>query len=301
VRISIIIPTHNSENHLNTLLKSLEDQSLKGVELIVIDTASTDNTLKIAKSYNANIIKIKLADFTHGHVRNLSGKSATGDILVYLTDDAAPVDNDSIDNLISSFRDPRVAAVGGRQIPNKNSKPFGRHLRLFNYPESSFCRTYSDKHTLGFKTIFLSNSFAAYRRVCLEKIGWFEKDAIFGEDSLACALLLKAGYRICYQSSAMVYHSHDYSILEEFKRYFDIGVFHKKEDWLLKEFGAPTAEGVKYTKSLLIYLLKNKHYFHIIGIPFRIIAKFLGYRLGLYNNIFPQSLVRKLSKYGRNR
>ena len=74
---------------------------------------------------------------------------------------------------------------------------------------------------------------------------------IMAEDSLAAAKLLLAGWRIAYVAEAMVNHSHSFSIGEEFRRYFDIGVYHNRESWLTGNFGKPGGEGKRFVLSEL--------------------------------------------------
>ena len=75
--------------------------------------------------------------------------------------------------------------------------------------------------------------------------------------------MILQNYALAYVADATVYHSHSYTILQEFKRYFDIGVFHKRESWILKEFGKAEGEGGKYVKSEFTYLLNKKAYLKI--------------------------------------
>ena len=70
-----------------------------------------------------------------------------------------------------------------------------------------------------------------------------------------------SGYTLAYVGEAKVYHSHSYTVWEEFKRYFDIGVFHQRENWILNSFGKAEGEGAKYVKSELKFLLKNNAWY----------------------------------------
>ena len=105
-----------------------------------------------------------------------------------------------------------------------------------------------------------------------------------------------AGYKIAYVADALVYHSHNYTAFEEFKRYFDIGVFHRMENWLLKEFGSAECEGLRYLKSELQYLIINRLVYLIPESFFRIGLKYLGYKTGNIYRMLPKWLVRKQSR-----
>ena len=297
-KISIIIPTYNAEKHLKKLLPQLEKQTLKITEIIIIDSSSRDNTTNLAKSFGIKSIIIPKESFDHGETRTKAAKLAKGDILVYLTQDALPYDENTIANIIKPFtKDKKIGAAYGRQIPYNDTGLFGKHLRYFNYPDKSYIREYKDKEKYGIKAAFLSNSFAAYRKNVLEEIGWFKNKLILGEDNYAGAKILKAWYKIAYVAEAKVYHSHSYTIWQEFKRYFDIGVFHKCENWILEEFGKAEGEGIRYIKSELKFLLDNRVYYLLPEFFVRNFLKFVGYKLGYNHDKIPKGIVKKLSMH----
>jgi len=296
MNISIIIPTLNAAGLLPSLFAHLSRQSLSSSEIIIIDSSSEDNTVEVARSYGARLISIEKKNFDHGRTRNLAASNATGDILVYLTQDVIPADSLALEYVIHPFKlNGKIAAVYGRQLPNVNASPFSAHLRLFNYPDTSYVRRLEDRGVYGIKTVFFSNSFSAYRRSALEEIGWFEKDLIFGEDTHAVARLLMAGYNVAYAADALVYHSHNYTVSQEFKRYFDIGVFHGTENWLVKEFGKTQGEGKRYTISEASFLIRHKKFALLPVFLLRNFVKFLGYSLGLRYTIIPRGLACRIS------
>jgi rhamnosyltransferase len=300
--ISIILLTFNAEKYLDKFFVSLFenlDKCSEKSEILLIDSSSNDKTVEIARKYNVRPHIIERDEFDHGGTRTLAARISKGDILIYFTQDALLFNEDSISNLIKHFKDKDVGAVYGRQIYYDNTNLFGKHLRLFNYPEIFLIKKYDDKYKYGLKTAFLSNSFCAYRKTALEEIGYFKEKLIMGEDSYAGAMLLKAGYKLFYEPNATVFHSHSYSVFQEFKRYFDIGVFHRSEHWLLEEFGKAEGEGLKYIKSELDFLIKNRSYNLIPEYIVRNILKYLGYRLGLNYNILPKSVIKKLSMHRR--
>ena len=296
MKVSVIIPTYNAESYLTTLLPVLQRQTLP-FELIIIDSSSTDKTLEIAEKYTNHIIIIPQSKFDHGGTRTKAAKMASGELLIFLTQDALPYDDRTLESIIKCFSDNRIAAAYGRQIPYEKTSLFGKHLRLFNYPTSSYIRTLSDKIEYGIKTAFLSDSFAAYRKSTMEEVNWFKDGLILGEDSHIATKLLLADYALAYVADAKVYHSHSYSLIEEFKRYFDIGVFHSHEHWILEILGKVEGEGGKYVKSEFTYLLKHKAYLHIPEFFIRNSLKYLGYKLGRNYKVFPKRVVPKLSMH----
>ncbi len=298
--LSIIIPTYNAEKHIGKLFQKLYENLEycdEKSEILVVDSSSTDDTVNLAREFGAKVCQISKNEFDHGGTRSYAAKISNGDILIFFTQDALLFDELSISNLISHFQDRDVGAVYGRQICYENTNPFGRHLRLFNYPDEFLVKKYKDKSKYGIKTAFMSNSFCAYRKAALEKIGYFKERLIMGEDTYAGALLLKAGYKIIYEPKAIVIHSHNYTVFEEFRRYFDIGVFHNSERWLLEEFGSAHGEGKRYIKSELNFLIKNRQYLFLPEYIMRNLLKYTGYKLGMNYNILPKFLIRKFSMH----
>jgi len=296
MKVSVIIPTYNAERYLRKLMEALKHQSLS-FELLVIDSSSTDDTVSIAESYADTLLSIPTAEFDHGGTRTKAAKAATGDILVYLTQDALPADSYTIERICSVFDDDGIGAAYGRQLPYQVTSLFGKHLRSFNYPETSHRRSFSDKEKFGMKTVFLSDSFAAYRREALEKAGWIKNGLISSEDSYAGAKILLAGYDLAYVAEAAVYHSHSYTPLEEFRRYFDIGVFYRRERWILDTFGRVEGEGGRYIRSELRYLKAHRAYLKFPEFILRNGMKYLGFKLGQHYQYIPRTLIPRISMH----
>jgi len=295
--VSIIIPTSNAHKYLEKLLVSLKTQSIKEYELIIIDSSSKDDTIDIAKKYTDRVIVIPQNEFDHGGTRAKAAQMAKGGILVFLTQDALPFDAFAIENIVKVFNDEKVGAAYGRQLSYRETSLFGKHLRVFNYGDSSYVRGLEDKNRYGLKTAFLSDSFAAYRKSALEGIGWFKDGLILGEDTYAGAKMILSGYSLAYVAEAKVYHSHSYTVLQEFRRYFDIGVFHKCEYWILENFGKAEGEGMKYIKSEINYLLDNGAWYLLPEFVVRNGMKYLGYKLGQKYETLPMWLVKKMSMH----
>ena len=290
MKISVIIPTYNAEEHLPALIKSLKKQTV-AFELIIIDSSSTDTTPELAKK-NADIfITIPKESFDHGGTRSMAAQKASGDIIVFLTQDAIPYNDGTIAKLIEKFNDPQVAAAFGRQIPHMNTSLFGKHLRYFNYPDHPYSRELADKKHYGIKTAFFSDSFSAYKKDILEEIGWFKQGLIVGEDMHVAARILLKGYKIAYCSSAEVYHAHSYTIREDFKRYFDTGVFHTQEHWLLDTFGKAEGEGKRFIQSEFRFIIKLRAYNKLPAFFLRNLMKYLGYKLGRHYKALPPFLI----------
>lgn len=278
--VSVIIPSYNAGAGFARVLAAVK-KCPETAEILVIDSGSTDGTAALAKKAGAKVTVIDKADFDHGGTRTFAGKKAGKKILVYLTQDAVPAGADSIKKLIEPLlKNKKIAASYGRQLPLAGATPFAAHLRMFNYPAEQKIKFFKDRGHMGIKAAFMSNSFAAYKKSVLERAGWFKDGFPMGEDVRAGAVLLKAGFGIAYTPAAKVFHSHNYGMLQEFRRYFDIGYFYKREKWILEEFGAAESEGVKFVKSEMKYLAGcGKGYL----IPFSLVRaamKYAGYKAG---------------------
>ncbi len=291
----LVCPTLNPGECFNDWLASLISQTNQPGEVFIIDSGSSDATQKKAINAGFTVKKIQKSQFNHGGTRQWAIDESEGyELVVFLTQDAILSSADSLSNIIHYFKDKNVAAVCGRQLPRKMAKPIEVHARIFNYGDQSFVRSMDDVKIYGLKTVFISNSFAAYRISALKEVGGFPDNVIFGEDMYMAAKLLKAGYKIAYAADACVYHSHDYTLLQEFRRYFDMGVFHARELWIRQEFGGAEGEGLKFVTSELRYLLKHAFW----RIPEALLRKgfgYAGFRLGLIEGHLPLWLKRRLA------
>lgn len=297
MKISVIIPTYNPAEYFPQLLEALQKQNLKIWEIIIVDSSYSQFSQDLLREYTLDYVQIPQGTFNHGGTRTMAGKKSQGDFLIYMTQDALPFDNHSLQRLIEPLlEDETIAATFGRQIAYPSATPFAAHLRHFNYPDHSYVRTFEDQQKFGLKAAFLSNTFAAYRRSALKEVGWFEEKILMAEDMCVSASLLMKGYKTAYVAEAKVYHSHNYTILEEFQRYFDIGVFHRQKSWILKTFGRPEKEGFRYILSEFFFLVSQKKFFLIFEFFIRNLFKYLGYKLGTIDKRLPKWLVKKFSR-----
>lgn len=295
MKIAIAIPTKNAGTEFVHFMTILQDQHLPPGTIIVIDSTSEDGTDVVASRFGAHVVSIASADFNHGATRQFAlTVCPDADIIIYMTQDAILGSSSSIKNILTLFEDEKVGAVCGRQLPHADASPIAAHARMFNYPAESSVKSHDDIPRLGIKAAFISNSFAAYRRTSLMDVGGFPSDVIFGEDTYVAAKMLQAGWKVAYSAEATCYHSHNYSIMEEFRRYFDIGVFHSREKWFLVSLGKPEGEGKKFVLSEIKFLANRAPWF-IPSVIIRTGLKLLGYKLGQREQGMPLRLKRKLS------
>jgi rhamnosyltransferase len=279
VTYTVCIPTLNASGTWKDLWAGLKAQKLRPFEIIVIDSSSTDGTTELARSEGCRVVSISRSEFRHGETRQRVAELASTDILVYLTQDSILVDENALAHLLSAFDDSLVAAAYGRQLPRPGAGPIEAHARLFNYSSTSEIRSLRSTARLGFKTIFFSNSFGAYRKAALAKVGGFPPESNFGEDTVVVARLLQSGWSVAYVAEAQVYHSHAYTCMEEFRRYRMIGRLHGNEPWLIRDFGQLSGEGGKFVMSEIRYLLRHAPW-RIPEATLRTGLKYLGYSYG---------------------
>lgn len=297
MKVTLIVPTYQAGSIWIEWLSAIKMQVVKPSQIVMIDSSSHDQTVGLSQMAGITPIIISSSDFNHGGTRNLAVKKALpSDILIFLTQDALLDGPHAISEIINAFDDPEISAICGRQLPHYDANPLATHARLFNYPEASQIKSIEDINTLGLKVAFMSNSFAAYRRDVFEKLGGFPENTILAEDMYMASKMILAGYKVAYCAEAAVRHSHNYTPCEEFRRYFDIGVFHACEPWIQEELGGASGEGLRFVKSEMYYLWRNAP----LWIPRSLLTtacKLLGYKFGKNFKRLPISWRPKLSMY----
>lgn len=293
----IAIPTYNGGELWEKSVANIKKYAPQDIFVQVIDSSSKDKTVSVSKNAGFDIINISGSEFNHGGTRNLAvlNHIQEYDLVIFLTQDAVPQPY-FIEKIVEAFKDGNVACAYGRQLPHQDANPLAMHARNYNYPDKSHICGKENIPEMGLKTVFMSNSFSAYRLSIFKELGGFPSNTILCEDMYYTAKAVQAGYKIAYVADAVVCHSHNYSPIEEFKRYFDIGVFHTDESWIRNSFGGAGGEGGKFLLSELMFLIKNAP----AWIPFACINNFmkiLGYKLGHHYKKLPISLTKKMSMH----
>lgn len=290
----IIVPTLNPGQHASDQVQAFQENGIEPTNVLVIDSSSDDNSIDVYRDFGAKLVTISRSVFNHGTTRAYAAEQSSDiDILVYLTQDAIP-EVGFLTRILSNFQDPEVSLAYGRQLPRPTAGPIEVFARLFNYPENGETRTIKDKDKFGIKTCFCSNSFCAYRTSALMEVGNFPKNTFFAEDQIVATKLLGSGYKIVYDADAKVIHSHQYSLIQDFKRYFDVGVFHGRNKWITSQFQSSEKKGVSFVTSEARYLVST----NIRKLPealLRNVAKYLGYRMGKMEHLFSINIKKKLS------
>ena len=290
----VIVPTLNPGVSWIAWMDAYDAQTVKPL-CYVIDSSSDDDVVEQASKRGYDVTVIDRSEFDHGGTRQKAISEKQGyEFVIFLTQDAMLSGADSLKNILAPFDDERVGAVCGHQLPRLGAGPIEAHGRSFSYSQQSRVLRIEDRLQFGMKAAFLSNAFSAYRVQALQERGGFPSRTIGSEDMYVGAAMLLNGWKIAYAADAKVYHSHDYSVLQEFNRYFDIGVFHARESWIRQELGAAEGEGLRFLRSEMSYLLKHA-WWRIPEALLRTLMKYSGYRLGLLDSILPKWIKHRLA------
>lgn len=296
LRLSVIIPTRNAEKYIKNLIDKLLSQKLKPDEIIIIDTASKDNTRKICELYEAvKFIQIQDGEFDHGGTRNKAARLANGDVLVFMTQDAIPQNDDFLEELVKHLEE-GISASYGRQIPRESAGELEVFARKFNYPDRDIIKSSNDINELGVKAFFLSNVSSAFRKDDFWNIGGFPESTIMNEDMIIASKLLFKGKKVFYASKAIVIHSHSYTYLQQFKRNFDVGVVFVDSSHYFNGIKSES-EGIKYVKKAIKYLVSIGKWYLIPHLIVDCGFRFLGYKAGKNYKKIPIKVVKKMSMH----
>jgi glycosyltransferase involved in cell wall biosynthesis/SAM-dependent methyltransferase/GT2 family glycosyltransferase len=213
---SVVIPVLDGARYLPELLAAVRAQG-RDVELLVVDSGSTDGSAELAHAGGADVLEIPQSEFGHGRTRNLAAERTTGELICFLTQDATPVPGwlDAYEQAFALAND--VGAAFGPHLPRPDTSPMiARELTDFF---AGFSPDGAPALLGAGDPMFLSNVNACYRRDCWEQIRF--DDVRYSEDQAFARAMGKHGWRRAYQPSAGVLHAHDYSPVDFMRRYFD--------------------------------------------------------------------------------
>lgn len=227
IKISVVIPVKNGRETLDQCLAAIKAQSIRNIEIIILDSDSKDNSKEIALSYGAKIIDVPPGTFNHGLTRNIGANLASGNFLFYSVQDAQLAENGMLERMVNHFQDETVMGVVGHQaIPwGDADKNPAYWFKRYSEPEINE-RYFPEDH---FKVLTQNQQFAQsgwdnvvamYRRSALISTPF--KETNFAEDWIWANVALKAGYKLLSDPSVVVYHYHHLDFGYRFKTQFTV-------------------------------------------------------------------------------
>jgi glycosyltransferase involved in cell wall biosynthesis len=214
--ISVALPVLNGGPLLDEVLTAVRAQRLAGeeVEVVVVDSGSSDGSLSVAQRHRAQVISIPRSEFSHGGTRNLLMERTRGTHVAFLTQDSTPAGPDWLASLLRGFgRADRVGLVYGPYRPRPDAPHWiRRELAEFFGSSPSVQR--------GLATMpFYTDANGCVLREAWEQAPY--RDVSYAEDHMLARDMLSAGWAIAYEPDAPVIHSHAYAPTEQFGRLFD--------------------------------------------------------------------------------
>lgn len=280
MNVEIICPLYNAEKYIKELDISLRTQKNVNVKKIsYIYTKSDDNTEKILKEISANYFTIKLEEFSHSLSREKIAMSSDADILVFVTQDVKICDQNWLENLINPIINFEAEATFSRQITKFDN--IEKYTREKNYPENSYIVSKKDLTTLGMRTFFFSDASSAIKTDIFKKLGGYDgKKLPTNEDMYIAYKIIMNDYRIKYCANSIVYHSHDFSFKQLFKRYYDTGVFFRTNKYL-NNYGTNKTGG-SLAKYILRRAVADKNWRVLVRFLPDMGIRFIGMKIGMY-------------------
>ena len=299
-KVKAVILTYKPDERLKMMVSRLMAQSVKPDGILIMNTLDNSRTYQsledVRNMEDVTVVDLEKKEFDHGGTRDRAMELCSdSEYVLFLTQDAMPKNKFLVENLLKALEaDTNINAVAyGRQEPEKGCNIIERYTRSFNYshePHSGL--ELAAQTNNGIKSIFCSDVCAMYNRRLYDEVGGFPLRAIFNEDMVFAGKALKADKDIIYEPKAVVIHSHNYTGMQYFKRYFDIGVSHREFAYILKDYHSQD-EGIRMVMDTAKYLCRRKQYIMIIPLIYYSGCKFMGFYLGKMYKKLPQQIVEK--------
>ena len=295
--ISVVIPVKNGGSDLVRCLDAIARQVVdEPVEVVVVDSGSTDGSASRARELGALVHEIPPEEFGHGRTRNVGVGLSSGDLVVFTSQDAVAADEHWLVRLAAAARGPDdVAGAYGRQLPHADARPPEEFFLDFMYGPNARTQRLAPGDELSFESTLFSNVNAAVPRTVLDRFP-FRDDLTMSEDQEWSRRVLRAGFALVYEPSAAVRHSHAYTIASAFRRFFDSGV---SAEHAYVEGDASRAAlrraGGRYARGELAWLWRTGRRRWIPYTTVYELGKFAGLQLGLRHHRLPRGLVTRLS------
>lgn len=241
IPVSVVIPTKNAGPVFDEVLDGLRAQQGIALQLVVVDSGSSDDTVARARTFGAVVHEIPPAEFNHGATRDLGIGLADAGVVVLMTQDAVPGDALLLQRMAQAFDDPAVGGCYVRQVArpehdvlihrNLDWSLTGRRVsevRQLAHPGALDGMSPVERYTM----CNFDNVCSALRKSAWETLHFGRVD--FAEDIEWSKKALIAGWKIAYVAESHVVHSHDRPLSYSYRRSY---VTHRK---LFAEYGMMT-------------------------------------------------------------
>lgn len=283
MKISIICPIYNGQDyieklHNNILMQKLEsEQTLQILYALTRGRDRSQEILEGLKDSRCDYTLIESKDFSHSTTREMMSKKVKGEIIVFISQDIKIKNDLWLKNLVNPIIKGECEASFSRQIGEDDN--IEKYTRERNYPAESRTVSKNDIDKYQIRTFFYSDaSSAVLTKVYRELNAYDGKRMPTNEDMYFAHKLINAGYRIKYCADSQVYHSHDFTYRQLYKRYYDTGIFFKQNKYF-KDYKS-NESGVDLAKYVFKRSIEDKNFKVAISVlpnfAVRFIAKLIG-------------------------
>jgi rhamnosyltransferase len=293
--VSVVIPTKDAGPDFEDLLSLIDAQDYPApVEVVVVDSGSTDGTRAVARGFGATVNRIDPESFHHARTRNYGAERASNDVVVFTVQDARPIDETWLRPLVGTLREDGVGVAYGRQVAYPDAKPMDQFFYEYFYPTEP--RTITPEDTDDQREFYLQNVFISDVTAAVPRDVWsavrFDPETPMSEDKELAIRLLETGYRLRYEPAAAVHHSHAYTLESLFRRRYDDGAAFAD----IAEEGdcAYLSNGLSYVAAEVRHLFSNGEW---EWLPYAMVydaVHFMAFQLGRRDDWLPRPLKRAL-------
>ena len=214
VSVSVVIPTKNAGERFRHIVSAIRNQKgFRNLEIVVVDSGSTDGTLEVAKGIGAKIIEILPEEFSHAYARNLGADHSSGEYLLFTVQDALPSSDSWLHELFSAMKSNSVIAVSCAEFPTSDADLFYRAISWNHYKflevdgrDRIMSRPAEQDHTSLRKNAQLSDLACLIRR---DDFLRYRYETDYAEDLDLGLRLIRDDHKIAFLSSTRVIHAHN--------------------------------------------------------------------------------------------
>jgi len=281
VGVEVICPLYNASKYVENLNNSIKKQkNVKIDKISYVLTRSNDNSEDILNQIGATYNIVEPEDFSHSKTRETIALRSNSDVLVFITQDIDIRADDWLEKLVNPIINGEVEASFSRQLTKYDS--IEKYTREKNYPPESYIVTKDDVQELGLRAFFFSDAASAVKTSIFKYLNGYDGKILpTNEDQYIAHKLVMHGYKIKYCADSIVYHSHQFTLRQLYKRYYDTGVFYSMEPYM-NNYGT-TKTGGGLAKYVLKRAVQDKNLKVLVRFIPDMGVRFIGMKMGKKN------------------